>query len=128
MLIVLDTNIIVSALLTPNGKAYRLLAAVMNGKYKLCVSSEIMREYRDVLYRDRLSLNKNQVDYLLGWMSTESFWIEPKTTDRSLYVMNDESDRKFFDVAKCLNAKLVTGNFKHYPVHELVTSLDELIK
>lgn len=32
----------------------------------------------------------------------------------------DESDRKFFDVAKCLHAKLVTGNFKHYPVHSRV--------
>jgi|GEM_PF-4198154 len=27
---------------------------------------------------------------------------------------------------KCMNAKLVTGNLKHYPVHELRTSLDEL--
>ena len=127
MLIVLDTNILVSALLTPNGKAYKLLTQVLQGKYKVCLSSGIMDEYRDVLHRDRLGLNKYQVNYLLSWLSLNSFWIEPKATDASRFVMKDETDRKFFDVAKCLNAKLVTGNIKHYPVHELVTSLDELV-
>ena len=38
----------------------------------------------------------------------------------------DEEDRIFFDTAKYLNARLVTRNYKHYPVHELVMLLDEL--
>lgn len=40
--------------------------------------------------------------------------------------MGDEDDRVFFDVARCLNVKLVTRNLSHYPVHELRTSIDEL--
>ena len=67
MLIVLDTNIIVSALKTPNGKAYSLLEHVLMGKYKICISSDIMAEYRDVLNRDRLNLDKRMVEYLLSW-------------------------------------------------------------
>lgn len=127
MLIVLDTNIIVSALKTPDGKAYMLLEQVLKEKYKVCISSDIMAEYKDVLNRDKLALDKYLVDYLLSWLVINGLWIEPLPSNNDTIPMKDESDRKFFDLAKCLQAKLVTGNFKHYPVHELVTSLDELI-
>ena len=127
MLIVLDTNIIVSALKTPNGKAYLLLEQVLMGNYKICISSDIMAEYRDVLNRDKLMLDKYLVEYLLSWFVINGLWIEPLPSNNDMVPMKDESDRKFFDIAKCLHAKLVTGNFKHYPVHELITSLDELI-
>ena len=40
--------------------------------------------------------------------------------------MKDEDDRKFFDVARCLNVKLVTRNEKDYPVYELITDIEEL--
>ena len=127
MLIVLDTNIIVSALKTPNGKAYLLLEQVLMGNYKICISSDIMAEYRDVLNRDKLMLDKYLVEYLLSWFVINGLWIEPLPSNNDMVPMKDESDRKFFDIAKCVHAKLVTGNFKHYPVHELITSLDELI-
>ena len=127
MLIVLDTNIIVSAIKTPNGKAYSLLERVLLGKYKICISSDVMSEYKDVLYREKLNLDKYLVDYLLSWIVVYGIWIEPLPTKQEKVVMHDESDRKFFDLAKCLHAKLVTGNLKHYPVHELITSLDEFI-
>lgn len=127
MLIVLDTNIIVSALKTPDGKAYLLLEQVFMGKYKVCISSDIMAEYKDVLNRDRLNLDKHLVEYLLSWFVINGLWIEPLPSSNDIVPMRDESDRKFFDVAKCLCARLVTGNFKHYPVHEFITSLDELI-
>lgn len=65
MLIVLDTNVIVSALKTPDGKAYLLLEQVFMGKYKVCISSDIMAEYKDVLNRDRLNLDK-QVNNIIG--------------------------------------------------------------
>ena len=125
MLVVLDTNIIVSALKTPDGKAYSLIKQILMGKYKICVSSDIMSEYRDVLNRDSLNLDKYLVEYLLSWFIINGLWIEPLPTNNGIVPMIDESDRRFFDVAKCLHAKLVTGNPKHYPVHELITSLGE---
>lgn len=127
MLIVLDTNIIVSALKTPGGKANLLLEKVLMGEYTVCISSAIMSEYREVLNRSYLDLDKYFVEYLLSWFVINGLWIEPLPSSNDSVPMKDESDRKFFDVAKCLRARLVTGNFKHYPVHELVTSLDELI-
>ena len=55
MRIVLDTNILVSALLTPNGPPGRLLAAVKRGDVALVTSDAQLRELRDVLGRDGLS-------------------------------------------------------------------------
>ena len=55
MRIVLDTNILVSALLTPNGPPGRLLAAVKRGDVTLVTSDAQLRELRNVLGRDRLS-------------------------------------------------------------------------
>ena len=127
MLVLLDTTIIVSALKTPNGKAYALLEQVLTEKHKICISSDIMAEYKDVLNRDKLGLNKYLVEYLLSWFVINGLWIEPLPSSQDKVPVNDESDRKFFDVAKCLRARLVTGNFKHYPVDELITSLDELV-
>lgn len=55
MRIVLDTNILVSALLTPNGPPGRLLAAVKRGDVTPVTSDAQLRELRDVLSRGRLS-------------------------------------------------------------------------
>lgn len=55
MRIVLDTNILVSALLTPNGPPGRLLAAVKRGDVTLVTSDVQIDELRNVLGRDRLS-------------------------------------------------------------------------
>ena len=40
--------------------------------------------------------------------------------------MVDEDDRIFFDVARCLNVRLVTRNYRDYPIDELITLIDEL--
>ena len=55
MRIVLDTNILVSALLAPNGPPGRLLAALKSGDVTLVTSDAQLRELRDVLGRGRLS-------------------------------------------------------------------------
>ena len=39
----------------------------------------------------------------------------------------DETDRKFFEVAKYCNALLVTGNLKHYPNDPIVMTMADFI-
>lgn len=136
MLLVIDTNIIVSAIKSgikrdQNGnyvytKAYRLMADVFNGKHRMVVSKEIIAEYEDVLHRTRLQLDPIKVEKFLAFIKFTAIWIEPLPTTQAQVTMIDEDDRAFFDVAKCLNIKLITDNLKHYPVHELRTKLDEL--
>ena len=136
MLLVIDTNIIVSAIKSgikrdENGnevytKAYRLMADVFNGKHRMVISKEIIAEYEDVLHRPHLQLNPLKVEKFLSFIRLSAVWIEPLPTTQSQVVMKDEDDRVFYDVAKCLNIRLITDNIKHYPVPELRTKLDEL--
>lgn len=136
MLLVIDTNIIVSAIKVPRKyddkgnliltKPQRLMRDVFNGVHQMVISQAIIDEYTVVLHRDYLKLNQVLVERFLSAIKLYSLWIEPLPTTEEEIQMGDEKDRIFFDVAKCLNIKLVTGNLKHYPVHELRTSLNEL--
>ncbi|MGN0413496.1 MAG: putative toxin-antitoxin system toxin component, PIN family [Lachnospiraceae bacterium] len=127
MLLVIDTNIIVNAIKGGTGsKSYQLMRDVFLGKHIMCVSDAILEEYDDVLHRKQLMLDKRLVDAFMSVVRLYSYRIEPLPTDQSHVEMKDEDDRMFFDVAKCLNVKLVTRNYKDYPVHELVTLIDEL--
>ncbi len=136
MLLVIDTNIIVSAIksgIKQNqdgeyiySKAYRLMADVFTGKHQMVVSKAIIAEYEDVLHRPKLQLDPLKVERFLAYIKFSAAWIEPLPTTQEQVEMKDEDDRIFFDVAKCLNIRLITDNLKHYPVHELRTKLDEL--
>ena len=127
-LIVIDTNIIVNALKSrkEGTKSRQLIRDTMMGSYTMCVSSAILSEYDDVLHRSELSIKKENADWSLSWIRLNAFRIEPKETTEDEVEMRDEKDRPFFDVAKCLNAKLITRNYKDFPVHELVTLIDDI--
>ena len=129
MLLVVDTNIIVSGLMSKNegSMSVRLMREIMNGTHKMCVSSAILEEYEDVLHRDYLGLPTIKVDRFLSWIRLNSYIIEPLPTSQyEVQMRGDDTDRIFFDLARCLNVRLVTKNYRHYPVHELVTLIDEL--
>ena len=49
MNIVLDTNVLVSAMLSPGRKAYSILQTVLLGDFQLIFDSRIMQEYDQVL-------------------------------------------------------------------------------
>ena len=123
MNVVIDTNIIISALLTPDGRAFRFLVDAMNGKHTVLVSEEIFREYEAVLARSTFDFDRSEIEFVLNWFETDAVWIEVAPSDTSL---PDEDDRCFWDVAKACNARLVTGNLRHYPVDEIITTLSEI--
>ncbi len=128
MLLVIDTNILVNAIKSsdPNSKAAMLMRDVFNGVHKMCVSPDILDEYEDVLYRTELNLDRALVSYVLSWIKINAFLIDPKPTTQHEVQMVDEDDRIFFDVARCLNVRLVTRNYRDYPIDELITLIDEM--
>ncbi len=128
MLLVIDTNILINALLSSddNSKSIRLMDDVFSGLHCMCVSSAIMEEYQDVISRPQFHIPKEIQDEVLTWIGDNALHIEPRPSSYTDVEMKDEDDRVFFDVSRCLNAKLVTRNHKHYPIHELVTLIDEL--
>ena len=117
--VVLDTNILVSALWTPSGNASTIIDLILSDKIIPCFDQCILNEYRIVLSRPRLTFPAGQVNELMAEIIDRGLLIStlPSTT-----VMPDESDRKFFDTAKFCDAYLITGNIRHYPKDPLVIS------
>jgi putative PIN family toxin of toxin-antitoxin system len=51
MRIVLDTNVLVSGLLNPNGSPAKVVNLALSGALQICYNPEILLEYREVLTR-----------------------------------------------------------------------------
>ena len=115
--VVLDTNILVSALWTPAGNASTIISLVLSDKLVPCFDQRIINEYRAVLSRPRLAFPDNQVEELLVEICGKGLFV---VVSPSSVALSDESDRKFFDVAQYCNAYLITGDIKHYPEDPLI--------
>ena len=123
MIAVLDTNVIVSALWTPSGKAAYIVNQVIAGNLKLCHDYRILAEYREVLSRPKFKFSSWQINFLLETFERDGISVIADALNDVPFT--DESDKKFYEVAKFCNAPLVTGNLKHYPQDNLVKSVAE---
>ena len=109
---VVDTNILVSALLSPSGNPAKVYRMFLTGILTLVYSEDILTEYQDVLYRPRLGIPHDDADIVLTAIRQHGVKTEPFS---SAEPFADEDDRVFYDVAKHSGAYLVTGNIKHFP-------------
>jgi len=114
---VLDTNVLVSGLLTERGNSALIIDAFRDKQFNLFYNREILDEYHDVLCRDKLGLPVGDVNELLEQIKNTGIPIIPVRSD---ILLTDEDDRVFYDTAKEANAYLVTGNRKHYPKEQFI--------
>lgn len=124
MLVVIDTNILVSALWSRNGAPARVISMVLTGDIVPCYDYRILCEYRDVLQRPKFGFSKSQINALLDWIETYGRSVVAEPLDD---VFVDEADKKFYEVAKFCGAVLVTGNLKHFPAGPQVMSVTDFL-
>lgn len=124
MFVVVDTNVLVSAALSREGKAQWLLRQIYNGVFRSCYDDRLLAEYREVLHRPKFNLHPLFVDTFLEWYAIRGIPVIAPTLT-SVQFNRDPTDKPFFEVAKATNAFLITGNMKHYPDDPLVISLSE---
>ena len=111
--VVLDTNVLVSALLTPYGPAARVLDAVLAGRLVLVFDDRILREYEEVLGRSRFGFNQQDARVLLDFFRFEGSAVVAPPLKIEL---PDPDDLMFVEVALAGRADaIVTGNKKHFP-------------
>ena len=111
--LVVDTNIIVSAALKPDGPQRTVLLLAMTKPASLYVTQEIIAEYRDVLSRAELKIRKGRRQQLLQLIQNHAHLVKPS---RPLQVTSDPDDNKFLECADAARADyLVTGNQRHFP-------------
>jgi putative PIN family toxin of toxin-antitoxin system len=120
--VVLDTNVIVSALLNPNGFPGFIWRELISNDAQAFYSDEMLDEYREVLHRAKFPFKKKTVDSTLNAISRKFIRVIP---DVSHMLFDDESDRIFYDTAIAVSATLVTGNMRHYPESPYVTNPSE---
>lgn len=117
MKVTIDTNIIVSAALSPLGKSAQIMNMVFDRKARVYYNAEILAEYEDVLSRPRFNFSTEKQNTFIEGIKRVGVLIEPTVSSMPL---PDETDRIFYDTAKESGALLITGNIKHYPHEEFV--------
>jgi putative PIN family toxin of toxin-antitoxin system len=111
--LVIDTNIVVSAALKPDGLPRTVLLLALTRPARLYVSEPILEEYREVLARSELKIRKGLRNQLLQLIRSRSHIV--RSTPR-LHVTPDPDDNKFVECADAARADyLVTGNSRHFP-------------
>jgi putative PIN family toxin of toxin-antitoxin system len=114
MRLVVDTNVLVSALLKPGSVPARALAAIWETE-TLLYDARIAGEYRSVLERPKFqAIARPRIDELLGILQTRGIDLGEVPAWEGTLI--DGDDRIFIEAALAGRADaIVTGNIRHYP-------------
>ena len=113
MKIVLDTNILVSGLLTPFGPSGEIVRMVSAGELILYIDARILSEYHEVLHRPKFQFNKDHISTLLDFIKLYGQFVSSLPLKNHL---PDPDDEPFLEVAIAGKVRsLITGNIVHYP-------------
>lgn len=117
--LILDTNVIVLALISSSIPTMILFDLVLTKKVHTCLSDEIFSEYVEVMNREKFTrfINfKTKADVVLNKLSEISTFYK---TDRYIEVLTDTSDNKFLELAAVSSADyLITGNTLDFQIKE----------
>ncbi|MCD7823139.1 MAG: putative toxin-antitoxin system toxin component, PIN family [Oscillospiraceae bacterium] len=126
---VIDTNVLVSALLSSHDDAatVQVVRKLFSGEIIPLFSKEILCEYDDVLRRKKFGFSEEAVDLMLR---TIEKYGESVTPSPSGEILPDMKDLPFYEVVlekQDSEAYLVTGNIKHFPKKPFIVTARELL-
>jgi putative PIN family toxin of toxin-antitoxin system len=126
MKIVLDTNVIVSALLSPQSLSAKILGLALNGAIGIVYDNNVMVEYIDVLNREKFKINTESIKAVLEFIKKDG---EYTVSIPRNVKFTDEDDRVFYELYKSGEADfLITGNIKHFPKEKNIVTPREFIE
>ena len=126
---VVDTNVIVSALISKNYSPPRkILKAIMAGYIIPLYHPDIILEYKEVLSRDKFHLKEKTITTIINAICQFGLEVTPKSTGE---ILIDMDDLIFYEVAMSKRNDevfLITGNQKHYPISDFIVSPAQMMK
>ena len=126
MNVVIDTKVIVSAVLSPKGSPAQIVDFIIDtNEIQIYYSADILTEYKEVLSRPRLNIDDEMIDHVVNLIKKVGVSIEATP---SAMPMPDEADRIFYDTARAAGAILITGNIKHYPAESFIMTPVDFLK
>ena len=113
MKVVLDTNVLVSAILKPKSPPARILRLILQGDIELVVNQAILTEYTEVLARPKFQLETGDIAPILDFIQ-ERAMCAPSLPQS--FQLPDEDDEPFLEACIAVGADaLLTGNKRHFP-------------
>lgn len=113
-LAVVDTNILVSALLKRGTPPAAVVGGIRSGALQPVVCREIIEEYTAVLARPRLRLPGRDVAELLTLIAGLSRWVYLPAPPAGID-LPDPDDWPFVAAALAAKCPVITGNVRHFP-------------
>lgn len=119
---VIDTNVLVSAMITRNSDAatVQVVELLFSGKITPLFNEEILNEYSEVLHRAKFHLPKLLIDRVLSEIRSVGISLHRTTAQE---ILPDPKDVVFYEIALSKEGSfLVTGNTKHFPNTPIVVT------
>lgn len=125
---VIDTNVLVSALLKWNSVPGKIIELVFSGTITPILNDVILNEYKEVLSRSKFHLTEDIVDEITDSLDKAALYVDAEPIDIDL---PDSKDRVFYEIVmEARNqeeAWLVTGNMKHFPRELFIVTPREML-
>lgn len=125
---VIDTNVLVSALLSPSSLPGQIAVEAMVGSIIPLYNDDILAEYNNVLRRAKFKFSEDTVQLTVDAIIQRGFAIDAGPVED---VLPDPKDVVFYAVTmekkKTDDAYLVTGNIKHFPRVPFVVTPREML-
>lgn len=126
---VIDTNVLVSAMLKKNTPPDKVIRHALNGKIIPLLSQEILDEYWEVLSRAKFKFSEESVRTLVTGIIKRAVFLDAVSLEE---IMADSKDTVFYEVVmegrKSEDAYLITGNLKHFPKRPFIVDPREMIE
>jgi uncharacterized protein len=110
MTVVLDTNVVLSAVLF-GGKPRQVLQSALNGVFQIAVSESTFSELQDVLIRPKFGFSARFVQAITSEIAAIAEWIEP--AEHFEIVIEDPKDNQFIDCAVAADAAYLVSGDNH---------------
>src|SRR5437899_3875794 len=112
--VVIDTNVLISAVLHPLGLPAQVFLVVIAGSTaRLCVSGEVFAEDDEVIRRPRFQRSERLIAETLRAIRETAIWVRPSQKASGC---TDPDDNIFLECVQASQAQyLVTGNTRHFP-------------
>lgn len=125
---VIDTNVLVSALLTQHSDSSTVVVRnhILEGTVIPLYNEEIFQEYLNVLHRPKFQIPSEKVDDIIDAITKRGLMLGRTKADE---LFPDPKDVVFYEVALSKEGSyLVTGNVKHFPKTPIVVTPAEFLQ
>ncbi len=126
---VIDTNVLVSALLRGSSVPGIILREALTGRIIPLLNDGILEEYRDVLTRRKFRFDRSAVEVLISGIIKRGVFVDAEPVEETVI---DPDDAIFYEVVMERRSEgeayLITGNIKHFPVKHFIVTPREMLE